>query len=64
MCWAFDDAYQGLQVHAELHKEMYQTFEKELALVLTNLYDALAKLFDDSGLFPKLEELRDALRPK
>jgi len=35
-----------------------------LAKILTNLYDSLARLFDDSGLFPKLEELRDSLRPK
>ena len=35
-----------------------------MAKILTNLYDSLARLFDDSGLFPKLEELRDSLRPK
>jgi diguanylate cyclase (GGDEF)-like protein len=64
VCWAFDDAFGELQIRGELHKEMYQIFEVELAKVLANLYEALGKLFDDSGLFPNVEELRDSLRPK
>ena len=64
LCWAFDDAFRKLDVRHELHKELYGIFEHELTKAMVALYDALAKLFDDSGLFPKLEELRESLKPK
>ncbi|MEM7078439.1 MAG: DUF1631 family protein [Pseudomonadota bacterium] len=63
-CWAFDDAVKMLQFHSDLRKEIFTLFENELHLVLTNLYTAIASLFEDSGLFPNLDELRESLQPK
>ncbi len=63
-CWAFDDAQKLLTLHTDVRKEVYWVFEHELHDALANLYLALAKLFEDSGRAPPLEELREALRPK
>ena len=64
ICWAFDDAQSVLGVREELKKELFALFEGEMQKVLTNLYAALAKLFEDSGLFPSLDELRQSMQPK
>jgi diguanylate cyclase (GGDEF)-like protein len=62
--WAFDDAMKVMVVREDVRKELYGIFQSEMQTVLANLYSALAKLFEDSGLFPALEELREALQPK
>ncbi len=62
--WAFDDAQKLLNLRPELRKEVFAVFETECHKVLQNLYVALAKLFEDSGLFPSLEELRETLQPR
>ena len=64
ICWAFDDAHKVFTLRDDMRKEVFALFEQELHGVLPNLYSALAKLFDDSGLFGPIEELRDALQPK
>ena len=64
ICWAFDDAVAVVEVREELRKEVFGLFEVELHKVLANLYAALSKLFEDSGLFPALDDLRQALQPK
>jgi len=63
-CWAYDDAQKPLLLRADTRKELSALFEVELHKGLTGLYSALATLFEDSGHFPALEELREALQPK
>ncbi|NKB99737.1 MAG: DUF1631 family protein [Pseudomonadales bacterium] len=63
-CWAFDDALNTGSFQAHVRKELYDLFEPELHKGLDNLYTALAKLFEDSGQMPALEELREKLQPK
>ncbi len=62
--WAFDDAMQRLPLRADVRKELFEIYQHELDQVLGHLYTALAKLLGDSGVFPSLEELREAIQPK
>ena len=64
ICWAFDDALKIFNLRQDIRKEIYGLFEQEFHAIAQNLYLALGKLFEDSGLFPSLEELRDSLIPK
>jgi len=43
-------------------QDIYHCFENALIPVLGNLYAALAKLLEDSNVFPSLEELRSSLQ--
>ncbi len=62
--WSFDDAVAEFNFRDDMRKEVFQLFEGELYKHLFNLYEALGKLFEDSGQLPALEELREALQPK
>ncbi|MEM9622309.1 MAG: DUF1631 family protein [Pseudomonadota bacterium] len=62
--WSFDDAQKVLGFRADMRKEVFALFETECHKVLQNLYVALGKLFEDSGLFPSLEELRESMQPR
>ena len=64
ICWAFDDAQKVFGLRDDIRKEIFLLFEEALHNILPNLYSAMAKLFDDSGLFGPIEELREALLPK
>ena len=61
IAWAFDDALVGIDVRRQIRQEAYQEFQAVLIPILTNLYSALLKMFEDSGVFPSLEELRTAM---
>ena len=62
--WAFDDAQAALDFAPALHKKIFAQFEVVLHGVLARFYEALGKLFADSGIVPALEPLREALQPK
>ena len=62
--WVFDDAQAEFSFRDVLRKEIFTQYEIELHKILPSLYEALDKLFEDSGQFPALEELRDALQPR
>jgi len=62
--WVFDEAQTEFAFRADMRKEVFSIFESVLHKVLINLYEALGKLFEDSGQLPALEELREALQPK
>ncbi len=62
--WAFDDAQAEFGFRDDLRKEIYALFEADMHKILSSLYEALGKLFADSGQLPALEELREALQPK
>ncbi|MEM7098101.1 MAG: DUF1631 family protein [Pseudomonadota bacterium] len=64
ICWAFDDAQKVFNLRDDIRKEIFVLFEEALHGILPNLYSAMAKLFDDSGLFGPIEELREGLLPK
>ena len=62
--WAFDDAVAEFSFRDDMRKEIFTLFETDLHTHLFSLYEALGKLFEDSGQLPSLEELREALQPK
>ncbi len=62
--WAFDDAVAEFAFRDDMRKEIFTLFETDLHTHLFSLYEALGKLFEDSGQLPSLEELREALQPK
>ena len=64
LCWAFDDAQKVADFHDDVRKELFNIFSESLHDGLEKLYAALAKLFEDSGAIPSLEELRESLQPK
>ncbi|MEZ5557184.1 MAG: DUF1631 family protein [Pseudomonadales bacterium] len=59
--WAFDDALRTLDLRRQVKADLYRYFEQTLQPTLANLYAALAKLFEDSKLFPSVEEIRESL---
>lgn len=62
LVWAFDDALAELDVRRQVKKDLYHIFEEALMPALEGLYDAVAKLLEDSGVFPSLEEMRNAMQ--
>lgn len=62
--WVFDEAQSEFAFREDMRKEVFGIFETVLHKILTNLYQALGKLFEDSGQLPALEDLREALQPK
>ena len=45
-----------------MRQDIYKEFEIVLHSVLTNLYPAISKMLEESGVFPSLEELREAMQ--
>jgi len=62
LAWAFDDALSGIDVRRQVRQDIYKEFEVVLHTVLANLYPAITKMLEESGVFPSLEELREAMQ--
>jgi diguanylate cyclase (GGDEF)-like protein len=62
LAWAFDDALSGVDVRRQVRQDIYKEFEVVLHTVLANLYPAITKMLEESGVFPSLEELREAMQ--
>jgi diguanylate cyclase (GGDEF)-like protein len=62
LAWSFDDAVKDFDFRRVVKQDIYHCFENALIPVLGNLYAALAKLLEDSNVFPSLEELRSSLQ--
>ena len=62
LTWAFDDAVKDLEFRRVVKQDVFHCFENALIPVLGNLYAALAKLLEDSNVFPSVEELRESLQ--
>ena len=62
LAWAFDDAIADVDVRRQVRQDIYKEFEIVLHSVLTNLYPAIGKMLEESGVFPSLEELREAMQ--
>ena len=62
--WTFDDAMGELSLHDDVRKRAFELFAQQFDKVMPSLYEALDKLFEDSGQLPSLEELRESLQPK
>ena len=62
LAWAFDDALSGVDVRRQVRQDIYKEFEVVLHSVLANLYPAITKMLEESGVFPSLEELREAMQ--
>ncbi len=62
LTWAFDDALAGIDVRRQVRQDIYKEFEIVLHTVLANLYPAISKMLEESGVFPSLEELREAMQ--
>ncbi len=61
LTWAFDDVVKKMEFRLQVRRDIYRYFEEALLAVLGTLYEALAKLFADSELFPSVEEIRESL---
>ena len=61
LTWAFDDVVKKLEFRRQVRRDVYRYFEEALLPLLGTLYEALAKLFADSQLFPSVEEIRESL---
>jgi len=62
LAWSFDDALKEFEFRRAVKQDIYHCFENALIPVLGNLYAALAKLLEDSKVFPSVEELRESLQ--
>ncbi len=62
LTWAFDDALAGIDVRRQVRQDIYKEFETVLHTVLANMYPAVSKMLEESGAFPSLEELREAMQ--
>ena len=62
LAWAFDDALTGIDVRRQVRQDIYKEFEIVLHQVLASLYPAISKMLEESGVFPSLEEMRDAMQ--
>ena len=62
LAWAFDDALSDVDVRRQVRQDIYKEFEIVLHSVLSNLYPAITKMLEETGVFPSLEELREALQ--
>ena len=60
--WAFDDALTGVEVRRQVRQDIYKEFESRSAPVLANSYPAISKMLEESGVFPSLEEMREAMQ--
>jgi diguanylate cyclase (GGDEF)-like protein len=60
--WAFADALTGLEVRRQVRQDIYKEFEITLHAALAGLYPAIAKMLEDSRLFPSLDELREGMK--
>jgi diguanylate cyclase (GGDEF)-like protein len=61
MTWAFDDALTGIEVRRQVRQDIFREFEVVLHGVLVNFYPAVGKMLEETGVFPSLEELREAM---
>jgi diguanylate cyclase (GGDEF)-like protein len=59
--WAFDDAVREIDVRRQVKQDIYKEFEGVLTPLLGNLYQAIGKLLEESGVFPSVEEIRNAM---
>ncbi len=62
LAWAMDDALAGIDVRRQVRQDIFAQFERALQTVLANLYPALSKLLDGSGVFPSHDELLGAVQ--
>lgn len=60
--WSFDDALGQFEFRRVVKQDIYRCFENALMPMLGNLYAAMAKLLEDSNVFPSVEELRASLQ--
>ncbi|MEQ8859285.1 MAG: DUF1631 family protein [Pseudomonadales bacterium] len=61
IAWAFDDAVKPLDLRRQVRQDIFRYFERALLPMLSNLYTALAQIFEDSGAFPSTNEIRESL---
>jgi hypothetical protein len=52
----------GIDVRRQVRQDIYKEFEIVLHQVLASLYPAISKMLEESGVFPSLEEMRDAMQ--
>jgi diguanylate cyclase (GGDEF)-like protein len=62
LAWAFDDALAGVDVRRQVRQDIYKEFESVLHQVLANMYPAISEMLEESGVFPSLEEVREAMQ--
>ena len=51
-----------IDVRRQVRQDIYKEFEIVLHSVLANLYPAISKMLEESGVFPSLEDLREAMQ--
>ncbi len=61
IAWSFDDSLKVLDLRRQVRQDMYRCFERAVMPMLSNLYTALAQVFEASGAFPSTSEIRDSL---
>ncbi len=61
IAWAFDDAIKPLDLRRQVRQDIFRYFERALMPMLSNLYSALAQIFESSGAFPSTNEIRESL---
>ncbi len=61
ICWAFEESVKPLSLRRQVRRELFESFELAMMPVLGNIYAALNQLLEESGAFPSLEDLREAL---
>jgi diguanylate cyclase (GGDEF)-like protein len=59
--WAFADALSPIEVRRQVRQDIFKEFEIVLHGVLVNFYPAVGKMLEETGVFPSLEELREAM---
>jgi len=64
ICWSFHVACENLEFRRQVKDDVYHAFGKALIPVLGNLYEALNKAFEESHVFPSVQELRTVLRER
>lgn len=61
ICWAFEESVKPLALRRQVRHELFASFELAMMPVLGNIYAAINQLLEESGAFPSLEDLREAL---
>ncbi len=61
LAWAFDEAIAEIDVRRQVKQDIYREFEAVMTPLLSNVYQAVAKMLEDSRVFPSVEELRAAM---
>lgn len=61
ICWAFDDAIGSFDMRRQVRVDVLRYFERALLPMLSNVYTALAQIFETDDAFPSTNEIRESL---